>query len=124
VGDAVPVLGKIAAGQPIEAIEDAETFDPREFFPSGEGYFLLKVRGDSMIGDHIRDGDLVLVEPRPTAEEGEKVVAVLPSGEATLKRLFRDGKRFRLQPSNPDLEPIYADDLEIRGVVRGVLRRY
>lgn len=120
----IPILGKIAAGSPIEAIEDREDFDPQEFFPSGEGYFLLRVRGESMIGDHIQEGDLVLVEPRESAEDGETVVAVLPDGEATLKRLFREGERFRLQPSNPSMDPIFTDRLEVRGVVRGVVRRY
>ncbi len=120
----LPVLGTIAAGAPIEAIEDREDFDPAEFFPRGEGYFLLRVSGSSMIGDHIRDGDLVLVEPRETASDGETVVAILPDGEATLKRLYREDGRFRLQPSNPDMEPIYTKELTVRGIVRGVLRRY
>lgn len=120
----VPVLGRISAGQPIEAIENREEFDPREFFPPGEGYFLLEVRGDSMIGDHISDGDLVLVEPRKEAREGETVVAILPEGDTTLKRFYREADRFRLQPSNPDMDPIFTDSLEIRGIVRGVLRRY
>lgn len=123
-GGAIPILGWISAGAPIEAIEDIEQFDPREFFPAGEGYFLLRVRGESMIGDHIRDGDLVLVEPSRSAADGETVVAILPDGHATLKRLYRDGKRFRLQPSNPAMKPILTDDLEVRGIVRGVLRRY
>jgi repressor LexA len=123
-GRFVPIMGRIAAGRPIEVIEDRQEFDPDEFFPPGEGYYLLQVQGDSMIGDHIRDGDLVLVEPREAAEDGETVVAVLPDGEATLKRLYRDGGRFRLQPSNPAMEPIYTDDLSVRGIVRGVLRRY
>ena len=120
----LPILGRVAAGRPIEEIEDPEEFDPADFFPSGEGYFLLRVDGDSMIGDHIRNGDLVLVEPRQVADDGEKVVAVLPDGEVTMKRLYREDDRFRLQPSNPAMDPIYTDRLEIRGVVRGVLRRY
>lgn len=120
----VPILGRIAAGRPIEAIEDREDFDPLDFFPIGEGYFLLRVSGNSMIGDHIRDGDLVLVEPREQVEDGETVVAILPEGDATLKRVYRDAGRFRLQPSNPDMEPIYVDRLTVRGVVRGVVRRY
>ena len=108
----------------LEAIEDKEEFDPEEFFPPGEGYYLLRVKGDSMIGDHIQHGDLVLVEPRQMADDGETVVAVLSGGEATLKRFYREGGRFRLQPSNPDLDPIYVDEVAVRGVVRGVLRRY
>jgi repressor LexA len=120
----IVLLGRIAAGAPIEAIEDRQEFRPEDLVPQGEGYFLLSVRGDSMIGDHIRDGDLVLVEPRETAEDGETVVAILPEGDATLKRLYREEGRFRLQPSNPDLEPLYTETIEIRGVVRGVIRRY
>jgi len=121
---ALPILGRIAAGSPIEAIEVRQEFDPREFFPSGEGYYLLEVKGDSMIGDQIADGDLVLVEPKTTADDGETVVAVLPNGDATLKRLYREEGRFRLQPSNPTMKPIYTENLEVRGVVRGVLRKY
>jgi repressor LexA len=120
----IPVRGDIAAGRPIEAVVDAEDFDPEEFFPRDEGYYLLRVRGDSMIGDHIRDGDLVLVEQRAAAEDGETVVAILPGGMATLKRLYRESGRFRLQPSNPEVAPIFTDTLEVRGVVRGVLRRF
>ena len=116
--------GVIAAGRPIEAVEDREEFDPQEFFPHDEGYFLLRVRGNSMIGDHIRDGDLVLVEPRQTAEDGETVVALLGEGEATLKRIYHEGGRFRLQPSNPDMKPLWVDTVAIQGVVRGVVRRY
>lgn len=123
-GRALPILGRIAAGRPIDEIEDREEFDPEEFFPANEGYFLLRVRGNSMIGDQIRDGDLVLVEPRQTADDGEMVVAILGDGEATLKRLYREGRRFRLQPSNPEMEPFYAEDVSIRGVARGVVRRY
>jgi len=121
---ALPILGRIAAGCPIEAIEDREEFDPREFFPSGEGYYLLRVKGESMIGDQIADGDLVLVEPRTSADDGDTVVAILPEGGATLKRIYREKDRFRLQPSNPKMKPIYTRDLEIRGVVRAVLRTY
>ncbi|MCU0724815.1 MAG: transcriptional repressor LexA [Planctomycetes bacterium] len=120
----LPIRGRIAAGRPIEPVEEAEEFDPQEFFPRNEGYYLLRVKGDSMIGDHIRDGDLVLVEQLAAAEDGETVVAILPSGEATLKRLYRETGRFRLQPANPEMAPIFTESLEVRGVVRGVLRRY
>ena len=121
---ALPILGRISAGSPIEAIEDREEFDPREFFPPDEGYYLLRVKGDSMIGDQIADGDLVLVEPRTSAEDGATVVAILPDGGATLKRIYREDGRFRLQPSNPKMKPIYSETLEVRGVVRAVLRTY
>ena len=77
-----------------------------------------------MIEDAIADGDIVLIERRETARNGETVVAVLPDGEATLKRFYREKGRIRLQPANSTMEPIYTDDVEIRGVVCGVVRRY
>lgn len=121
----VPLVGAIAAGNPIEAIEEHEVLDLSELIAGRAEPFLLRVRGDSMIEEHIRDGDYVICERRYAAENGETVVAVLPSGEATLKKFFpeKDG-RIRLQPANPQMSPIYADSVEIRGVVVGVLRRY
>lgn len=119
----VPIAGTIAAGAPIEALEQAELFDLRELLPVGKEMFLLEVQGDSMIEDQIRDGDLVLVERRNHAQNGEIVVAVLEGNEATLKRFYKERGRIRLQPSNARLEPIYADSVEIRGVVSAVIRR-
>ena len=125
----VKLLGRIAAGRPIEAVEDPEPFTLEELLPiePGEGVYMLRVVGDSMIDDHITDGDLVLVEKTATAHDGEIVVAIV-DGEATLKRLYREaGGIYRLQPANALLEPIFVrppDHLEVRGVVRGVLRRY
>jgi repressor LexA len=122
----LPLLGLVAAGAPIEAIEVAETIDvPRQLVPRRGECFVLRVRGDSMIGDHIRDGDFVVVEQRSEARDGETVVAVI-GGEATLKRFYRRGRRVRLQPANASLRPIEvaASDVEVRGVVRGLLRRY
>jgi repressor LexA len=123
----IPLVGRIAAGRPIEAVEDAEHFTIEELLPlDPESSFLLRVKGDSMIEDHIADGDLVVVEPRNTARDGEIVVAVV-DGEATLKRLYREGDGVRLQPANASMAPIHVRPpraLEIRGVVRGVLRRY
>jgi repressor LexA len=124
----IRVLGRIAAGQPIETIEETEHFTLEELMPIEPDHsFLLRVKGQSMIEDHIADGDLVVVEPRNTARDGEIVVAVV-DGEATLKRLYREGpETFRLQPANASMSPIYIRPpvrLEIRGVVRGVLRRY
>jgi repressor LexA len=84
----------------------------------------LRVKGTSMIEDGIRDGDIVLVERRDTARNGETVVAILEGEEATLKRYYREGNRVRLQPANAMLQPIYVDKLDIRGVVVGVVRRY
>jgi repressor LexA len=122
---AVPILGKIAAGAPIDTIENPETLDLQDLLPRDRDVYALRVKGNSMIEDSIRDGDLVLVERRSTAHNGEIVVAVLPEEEATLKRLYKepDG-RYRLQPANSTMSPIYTDELEIRGVVLAVLRQY
>jgi repressor LexA len=124
----IPLLGTIAAGRPIEAVEDTEHFTIDELLPLDPGNsFLLRVSGQSMIEDHIADGDLVVVEPRNAARDGEIVVALV-DGEATLKRLYREGAdQWRLQPANATMSPIMVrppQKLEIRGVVRGVLRRY
>lgn len=120
----LPVLGKIAAGAPIETIEEPEQLDLGALIPEGRDVYALEVTGTSMIEDAIADGDIVLIERRETARNGETVVAVLPDGEATLKRFYREDGRIRLQPANSTMEPIYADDVEIRGVVCGVVRRY
>ncbi|MEE2939008.1 MAG: transcriptional repressor LexA [Planctomycetota bacterium] len=120
----LPVLGKIAAGAPIETIEEPEQLDLGALIPDGRDVYALEVTGTSMIEDAIADGDIVLIERRETARNGETVVAVLPDGEATLKRFYRENGRIRLQPANSTMEPIYTDDVEIRGVVCGVVRRY
>ncbi|MGQ0612293.1 MAG: transcriptional repressor LexA [Planctomycetaceae bacterium] len=120
----VPLLGSIAAGEPILEAEVREDIRIEEYLGAQEGTFLLRVEGDSMIEDQIRDGDLVLVESRSSARDGEVVVAVV-GGEVTLKRLFREKARIRLQPANATLSPkTYAsDEIEVRGVVKGVIRR-
>ncbi len=120
----LPVLGVIAAGRPIEAGEDREELEISELVPTGEGIYLLRVRGKSMIEDHIDDGDLVVVERKETAENGDIVVAILDEEEATLKRFYRENNRIRLQPANSNMEPIYVDSVTLRGVVRGVIRRF
>jgi len=122
---AVPLLGRVAAGAPIEAVEVPETVTlPEELLGRGET-FALRVRGDSMIGEGILDGDLIVVESRPEAENGATVVALV-RGEATVKKLYRERGRIRLVPANEKLAPIVARpaDVEIRGVVIAVLRRY
>ncbi len=122
----VPLLGTIAAGQPIEAIEVPETLSiPEEMLGRGKTY-VLKVRGDSMIDEQIRDGDFVIIEERSHAEDGETVVALLHGEDATLKKFYWEGSKVRLQPANPDLEPIIVDaeDLRIQGIVIGLLRKY
>lgn len=125
-GGTVPILGRIAAGGPVEAVEDRDLFDIREFFPADRDCYMLRVQGESMIEDQIRDGDLVLVEARDSARPGETVVALIDGEEATLKRFQPMGKQVRLEPRNASMEPIVVDRarLRIQGVVIGVLRRY
>lgn len=120
----VPVLGQIAAGSPLEAVEDAEEFDLASLCPDDRPCYLLRVRGDSMIEDQIRDGDLVLVEKREVPRNGEIVVAILNENEATLKRFYREKDRIRLQPANEHMDPIITERVEIRGVVIGVIRKF
>ncbi|RMF72449.1 MAG: transcriptional repressor LexA [Planctomycetota bacterium] len=120
----LPLVGTIAAGLPIEAIEDREVLDLESMFVSPHGNFVLQVRGDSMIGDNICDGDYVIVERRDTARDGETVVALIDGEEATLKRFYRTPKGVRLEASNPAYEPIFAENVRIQGVVVGVLRKY
>src|SRR5690349_7532447 len=122
----LPMLGTIAAGSPILAIENREELDLEELFHSKNGVYVLKVRGDSMIDDHLCDGDYVVIERRENARNGEQVVALLDSGEATLKRWFKEGGKVRLQPANSTMEPriVEADRVRVQGVVIGVLRSY
>jgi|SRR5689334_4572492 len=124
-GGPVQILGRIAAGVPIEAVEAPEELDLQSLVPADREVYALRVKGNSMIEDSIRDGDLVLVENRKEAQNGEIVVAVLPEGDATLKRFYRekDGS-FRLQPANAEMQPIRTREVEIRGVVLAVLRQY
>jgi repressor LexA len=123
----LPLLGSVAAGLPIEAIEENERVAvPRELVRRRGETFVLRVRGDSMIDEQIRDGDLVVVESRSEARNGETVVALVRGGEATLKRFQRRGSKIVLEPANREFRPIElpAADVQIRGVVRGLLRRY
>ena len=131
-GTRLPLVGRIAAGQPIEAVEDREHLDLEDLFmPRSPGRardtFVLRVRGDSMIDAHIEDGDYVICHKASEPRDGQVVVALLDDGEATLKRLFteKDGT-YRLQPENPQYEPIYVrpEALQIQGVVIGVVRSY
>ena len=119
----LPLIGRIAAGSPIEAIENRQVLDLEEVFTSPLGTYVLKVAGESMIDDHIQDGDYVVCEKRTEARDGEMVVALLADGEATLKRLYREKGRFRLQPANANFKPIIVDNVRIQGVVVGVIRK-
>jgi repressor LexA len=121
----LPLMGRIAAGQPIQAIENPESISLADFVQSKE-VFVLQVRGDSMQDEAILDGDYVLVEKSKTAHNGDIVVAVVNRDDATLKRFYREGDNIRLQPSNANMKPIvvHASAVEIQGRVIGVLRKY
>jgi repressor LexA len=119
----LPVVGRVAAGVPITATENLEDqfVLPASWAPRTGG-FVLRVKGDSMIDAAILDGDLIVVEQRPTANNGEIVVAMI-DGEATVKRFYRENGRIRLQPENASMAPIYADDVTIVGRVEAVIRK-
>ena len=121
----LPLMGRIAAGQPIEAVENPETISLADFVRSKE-VFVLEVRGDSMQDEHILSGDYVLVEKTKTAHNGDIVVALVEGSDATLKRFYREGDNIRLQPSNVNMQPIIvpAAVVDIQGRVIGVLRKY
>jgi len=119
----MPLAGVIAAGKPIEAIEQEERIDFRDMFGKSD-LFALQVRGQSMIEDQIADGDIVVVKKQETARDGQIVVALLNDGDATLKRFFREPNRIRLEPANREMKPIYSKNVRIMGVVVGVVRRY
>ena len=121
-GSSLPILGSIAAGNPISAIEDGGSFTFEDMLPPHADVYVLKVQGNSMIEDAICDGDMVVVERRQDANNGETVVAVLPDNEATLKRFYRETDRIRLQPANSQMQPIYVKEVEVHGVVIGVIR--
>ena len=120
----LPLVGRIAAGHPIEAIESPDSVDLEEVFTSRHPVGVLTVMGDSMIDEHIRDGDLVVYERRSNARNGDTVVALIAGEEATLKKFYREKSRIRLQPANTKYDPIYVRDVEVQGVVIGVIRRY
>jgi repressor LexA len=119
----LPIVGRVAAGVPITAAENLEdTFVLPASFVGRNGSFMLRVKGDSMIDAAILDGDLIVVEPQPDANNGEIVVAMI-DGEATVKTFYREANRIRLQPENRTMEPIYVDDVTVVGRVEAVVRR-
>jgi repressor LexA len=122
---ALPLMGRIAAGQPIEAVENPETISLGDITRSKD-VFVLQVKGESMKDEHIVDGDYVLVEKTESARDGEIVVALVEGTDATLKRLYREGVNIRLQPSNMAMKPIVvpAKSVQVQGRVIGVLRKY
>ncbi len=122
----VPLLGQVAAGRPIEAVSTAETINLPPDFVGRKPTYALRVRGNSLIDEQIRDGDLVIVEDRTTPEDGETVIALLPGEEVVLRKLYREGDKIRLQPANAAVEPLLVDkaDVRVQGVVLGIMRRY
>lgn len=126
VGCEVPLLGRVAAGRPIEAIEDADTISiPPDMLGRNRTY-ILQVIGDSMVDEGIKDGDYVIVEERREARNGETVVVLLEGEEVTLKKYYREGKNIRLEPANPRMEAIHVseENITVQGVVIGLLRKY
>jgi repressor LexA len=121
----LPLVGRIAAGRPIEAVENPETISLGDFARARD-IFVLQVSGDSMQDEHIVDGDYVLVEKTVSAHDGEIVVALVEGMETTLKRFYKEGEQVRLQPSNVAMQPIIvpATSVQIQGRVVGVLRKY
>ena len=113
-------------GSPIEAVVGSETIAVPEDLVGKRDSYVLRVKGDSMIDEQIRDGDFVIVEDRRTADNGEMVIALLNGADVTLKKLYREHGHIRLQPANPAMQPIIAspDQVQIQGVVVGVMRRY
>jgi repressor LexA len=119
----VKLIGRIAAGQPMEAVEQQEELTFSEWIEDRDK-FALRVTGDSMIEEHIADGDYVIIRRQPQARDGQIVAVRDEEGEATLKKLFRERNRYRLEPANRAMKPIYRDHVEILGVLVGVVRKY
>jgi len=122
----LPMLGFVAAGLPIEAVTGSETIAVPEDLVGRRDTYVLKVKGDSMIDEQIRDGDYVIVEDRKTAENGEMVIALLGGSDVTLKKFYKENGRVRLQPANPAMQPMIVDPalVQLQGVVVGVMRKY
>lgn len=124
----LPLLGQVAAGEPIEAVVEPETIAvPNDLIPRRGTSYVLRVRGESMIDEHIRDGDYVVVHGRESADDGQMVIALVDGDSATVKRIYREpGGWIRLQPSNENMAPIrvHENDVLIQGVVVGIIRKY
>ncbi len=125
-GRRVPVMGAISAGSPIEPFPDTETMSLPEEMAQGSESYLLRVRGDSMIEDHILNGDMVIVKKSNVAAPGQTVVALIDGSEATLKKFFLENGKIRLQPANPEMKPMFFDTnrVHIQGIVTGILRKF
>jgi repressor LexA len=119
----IPLVGRIAAGMPIEAVEDKQFLDLEDVFANEGDTFVLEVSGESMIDEQICDGDFVVCRKQDTARPGQTVVALLPDGDATLKLYYPEKGRVRLQPANPRFDPIFVQQCDIQGVVIGLIRK-
>lgn len=120
----IPLLGRVAAGKPIDAVENRETVSLPNCFGCGDDVFALQVSGDSMIEEGIADGDYVICKKADTARNGQIVVALTQNENTTLKKFYREDTHVRLQPSNKDYEPIYTDDCRIQAVAVGLVRKF
>lgn len=124
-GVTLPFLGFIAAGAPIEVVEQKEEIDVPMALVGRKPCYVLQVKGNSMIEDHIVNGDFIVVEKRETADDGEVVVALINNrSAATLKRFYREKNRIRLEPANSTMKPIFVKDVAIQGTVRGLFRKF
>lgn len=122
--DSISLIGRVAAGEPIEAVEDLRNFSLRDYFDGSEGTFALEVTGDSMINDGIRDGDYAICQRSQSASDGQLVIAIVDDESATLKRFYKQSSSVRLEPANEDYEPIYTDNCRIEAVVVGLVRKF
>ena len=123
VHSSLKIRGRIAAGQPLEAIENAEEFGIEEW-QRGDDTFVLRVTGDSMIEEHIADGDYVVIKSQDNCRDGQIAAVLDDDGGATLKRVYREKARVRLEPANSSMQPIYRDNVKIIGLLTGVVRKY
>lgn len=120
----IPLAGRVAAGAPIEAIENKEVLSLKSCFAGADELFALQVRGDSMVDDGIRDGDYVICRRSRVADNGQLVVAIVDNDSATLKRFYKERDCVRLEPANADYRPIYSDNCRIEAVAVGLVRRF
>lgn len=120
----IPLLGRVAAGLPIEAVENKELLSLASCFGNSDSIFALEVKGDSMLDDGIRSGDYVICRRASSAETGQLVVAIVDEGSTTLKRFYKEKTAVRLQPANDNYQPIYSDSCRIEAVVIGLIRKF
>jgi len=124
LSEGIPLVGKVAAGVPIEAIENRDCLSLCSCFGGSDDVFALEVAGDSMVGDDIRGGDYVICRRSCVADDGQLVVAIVDDENATLKRFYKEKTHARLQPANDDYEPIYSDNCRIEAIVIGLVRKF